>query len=90
MEMKQDENKSRDKLLKQIMEYKFYINDLALYLDTHPNDARALNLHNENVKKLDEVTEIYERNYGPLTFETVMESWEWAQDLWPWQRGFNK
>lgn len=90
MEMDQNEITSRNKLLRQIMEYKFYINDLTLYLDTHPNDSRALNLHNEYVKKLNEVTKDYERDYGPLTIETVMESWEWAQDLWPWQRGFNR
>ena len=90
MEMDQNEITSRNKLLREIMEYKFYINDLILYLDTHPNDSRALNLHNEYVKKLNEVTKDYERDYGPLTIETVMESWEWAQDLWPWQRGFNR
>ncbi len=81
---------SREALLRKIMEYKFYINDLALYLDTHSNDRKALALHNEYVKKLDEVTKEFEKMYGPLTIETVMESWEWAQDLWPWQRGFNR
>ena len=88
MEMSNQEN--RDSLLRKIMEYKFYINDLALYLDTHPNDARALKLHNEYVEKLEQVTKEFEKMYGPLTIETVMESWEWAQDLWPWQRGFNR
>ena len=83
-------NNDREKLLRQIMEYKFYINDLALYLDTHPCDKRALELHNKYVEKLDEVTKEFEKMYGPLTIETVMESWEWAQDLWPWQRGFNR
>ena len=81
---------NREKLLRKIMEYKFYINDLALYLDTHPNDAKALALHNEYVPKLEQVTKEFEKMYGPLTIETVMESWEWAQDLWPWQRGFNR
>lgn len=88
MDNSNDEN--REKLLRKIMEYKFYINDLALYLDTHPNDRKALALHNEYVKKLDVVTKEFEEMYGPLTIETVMESWEWAQDLWPWQRGFNR
>ena len=84
------DNKNRDNLLKQIMEYKFYINDMTLYLDTHNNDKTALKLHNEYVQKLNKVVKEYEENYGPLTIETVMESWEWAQDLWPWQRGFNR
>ena len=88
--MEDNQKESREKLLKQIMEYKFYINDLTLYLDTHPNDKKALSMHNEYVKKLKEVTKTFEELYGPLTIETVMESWEWAQDLWPWQRGFNR
>ena len=88
--MEHSNNENREKLLQKIMEYKFFINDLALYLDTHPCDKRALELHNKYVKKLDEVTKEFEKNYGPLTIETVMESWEWAQDLWPWQRGFNR
>ena len=88
--MEDNKNESREKLLRQIMEYKFYINDLTLYLDTHTNDKKALALHNEYVKKLKEVTKTFEELYGPLTIETVMESWEWAQDLWPWQRGFNR
>lgn len=88
--MEENKNESREKLLRQIMEYKFYINDLTLYLDTHPNDRKALSMHNEYVMKLKEVTKDFEEKYGPLTIETVMESWEWAQDLWPWQRGFNR
>lgn len=88
--MEENKNESREKLLRKIMEYKFYINDLTLYLDTHNNDRKALSMHNEYVMKLKEVTKDFEKLYGPLTIETVMESWEWAQDLWPWQRGFNK
>ena len=85
------ENSNRDALLKKIMEYKFTINDLALYLDTHNCNKEALAKHNEMVKKLDKVVKEYEENYGPLTIETVMEDWgDWAQDLWPWQRGFNR
>ena len=88
--MENMQNENRNNLLKKIMEYKFFINDMTLYLDTHQNDMQALKLHNENVKKLDKVTKEYEENYGPLTIETVMESWDWVQDLWPWQRGFNR
>lgn len=84
------QNNTREKLLRKIMEYKFYVNDLTLYLDTHPNDKKALALHNDYVEKLEEVTKEFEKMYGPLTVETVMESWEWAQNLWPWQRGFNR
>ena len=88
--MENCDNETRQNLLRKIMEYKFFINDLALYLDTHPCDKKALAMHCEYVKKLDEVTKEFEKNYGPLTIETVMESWEWAEELWPWQRGYNR
>ena len=88
--MEENKIESREKLLRKIMEYKFYENDLTLYLDNHPNDKKALAMHNEYVRKLKDVTKEFEEKYGPLTIETVMESWEWAQDLWPWQRGFNR
>lgn len=88
--MESEQKGNREQLLRKIMEYKFYVNDLTLYLDTHSNDRKALALHNEYVEKLNEVTKEFEKMYGPLTVETVMESWEWARDLWPWQRGVNR
>lgn len=78
----------KDNLMQQLMQYKFTVNDLTLYLDTHPNDKKALALHNEYVEKLNNVIKEYETKYGPLTQETVMDSWEWGQTLWPWERGF--
>ena len=88
--MENEQKEGREELLRKVMEYKFYVNDLTLYLDTHPNDAKALAMHNEYVEKLNEATKKFEKMYGPLTVETVMESWEWAQNLWPWQRGVNR
>lgn len=80
---------TREELLKKVMEYKFAVNDLALYLDTHPNDRDALRLHNNNVVKLKEATNEYQNRFGPLTFETQMNRWEWVEDKWPWERGYN-
>lgn len=84
-----DEKENKVSLMKKIMEYKFYLNDLNLYLDTHNNDKRALALHNDYVQKLDDAVEEYEKKYGPLTVDTIMKSWDWAKNLWPWQRGWN-
>ena len=80
---------TREELLKKVMEYKFAVNDLALYLDTHPNDRRALNLHNKYVEELKQVMKEYENRFGPLTFETQMDRWQWVEDKWPWERGYN-
>ena len=39
-------NMSKQELFSQIQALAFAINDLALYLDTHVNDRKALDLHN--------------------------------------------
>lgn len=80
---------TREELLKKIMECKFAVNDLALYLDTHPNDRRALQMHNRYVEELKEKMKEYENRFGPLTIETQMDRWQWVEDKWPWERGYN-
>ena len=45
----EDNNMTRQMLMQKIMEYKFAINDMALFLDTHPCDEKALKYHNEYV-----------------------------------------
>lgn len=79
------DNFRKEELMRLIMENKFAINDLALYLDTHPCDNNALKKHNEFVKRYKEYKEVYEKKYGPLCIETEMDSWQWVEDMWPWE-----
>ena len=69
----QNNRETRESLTKKIMEYKFAIIDVSLYLNAHPNDNRALCLHNEYTRKFKELTDRYQKVYGPLTifFEVV-------------------
>ena len=78
-------NNDREKLLRQIMEYKFYINDLALYLDTHPEDQSAIRMHSEYSEKQINLTAEYQRLYGPLTINFTSNSWDWIDEPWPWE-----
>lgn len=78
---------NRDYLLKQIMSLNFAINDLALYLDTHPNDTCALKMHNEYSQKVSELSNKYQALYGPLTINSSSNTWEWINSPWPWERG---
>ena len=80
-------NQNRHTLLHEIMSLNFAINDLVLYLDTHPKDTRAINLHNEYSEKVIELTEKYQRLYGPLTVNFSSETWDWIDEPWPWERG---
>ena len=77
----------RQDMLKNIMCYKFAVNDLTLYLDTHPNDQKAICLHKEYCKSLKELTDKYQKIYGPLTIEFPCNKWRWLEEPWPWERG---
>ena len=81
------EGLSKKELLKKVMEYKFASNDMALFLDTHPCNQRALRLHNEYVEKLNDYQMQYEKEYGPLTIYDNADSWDkWVYETWPWER----
>ncbi len=81
------DNLNRQELMQKIMEYKFAINDMALFLDTHPCDEKALKHHNKYVKEYKELKEKYEEKYGPLSIDTEVETWEsWVYEHWPWER----
>lgn len=77
----------RSEMLQNIMCYKFAVNDLALYLDTHPEDQKALCLHREYCKVLKDLTDKYQKVFGPLTIEFPCNKWRWIEQPWPWERG---
>jgi len=74
-------------MLHQIMAYDFGINELALYLDTHSDDEKALCLHNRYCKEAKELKDKYQKVYGPLTIEYPCNKWRWLEEPWPWERG---
>ena len=81
--------KEKKELLNEIMSLNFAVNDLVLYLDTHPNDRKAIGLHNEYSNKVVKLTEKYQEKFGPLTvnFTSSSNSWDWINNPWPWERG---
>lgn len=79
-------NSNQQQMLMQIRELKFSVNDLALYLDTHPCDKRAIRLHNEYSNQLRNLTDEYQRKFGPLTIECPCNKWRWIDLPWPWER----
>ena len=78
---------TREEMLHQIKCLKFAITDLALYLDTHPNDEKALCLHNKYCKELRTLTDQYQKMYGPLSIECPCNKWRWLEEPWPWEGG---
>ena len=77
----------RKKMLHQIMSLNFAINELALYLDTHVDDEKALCLHRKYCKELKELEDKYQKVFGPLTINYPCNKWRWIEEPWPWERG---
>lgn len=75
-------------LLKKIMEIEFTCIDLNLYLDTHPDDQKALQDYNCCSEQLKMLKHQYEQYYGPLMPFGCSPSqypWKWADEPWPWE-----
>ncbi len=74
-------------LLRRIQESQFVAIDLNLYLDTHPDDEKALADYNGTTQQLRGLVTEYERLYGPLAAAGRGMSrapWAWIEDPWPW------
>ncbi|MHB1314497.1 MAG: spore coat protein CotJB [Christensenellales bacterium] len=82
---------NRDELLKRISAADFYILDLHLYLNTHPDDREAIEKYNAMVMEARELKDMYEKMYGPLMAfnATSKMPWQWIENPWPWQYEFN-
>ena len=80
-------NMTQEQLMNQLQSYAFAINDLILYLDTHPNDEKALSLHNEYANEYRKMYDEYERRFGPLSIYCPFNSFRWIASPWPWEGG---
>lgn len=77
----------RAEMLKEIMSLDFALTELQLYLNTHPDDEKALCLYKKYAKELKELKEAYQKVYGPLTKEFPCNKWRWLEEPWPWEGG---
>ena len=88
MYMNQTQNEQK-RLMNWINIVSFMVDDIQLYLDTHPCDKEALE-HFEHYKDLRvQALEEYARCYGPLTVYTTSDydEWTWVMQPWPWEGG---
>ena len=72
--------------LSELMALDFAIDELGLYLTTHPEDTEVLNLYWSYVKLGREGRETYQKQYGPLLqTDLTPGSFKWLDDPWPWE-----
>ena len=81
--------KNRKELLNHINQVSFAVDEVKLYLDTHPCDAEALAYFREFSRERNLALKEYARIYGPLTVDTAEDTctdrWNWINEPWPWQ-----
>ena len=85
------EQASAKQLMDVIDQASFAVDEVKLYLDTHPCDAEALSYFHEMSRKRNQALKEYAAAYGPLTIDTAEAScadrWNWVNEPWPWQEG---
>ncbi|MEW8986222.1 MAG: spore coat protein CotJB [Bacillus sp. (in: firmicutes)] len=75
-------------LLEQLQAVDFVLVELTLYLDTHPQDAEAINQFNQCAKERKRLKKVFEGQFGPLQqFGNSFSGypWNWNDTPWPWQ-----
>lgn len=61
----------RLQMLQQINEISFTVNDLNLYLDTHPQDTNALDAFKTAIEQRKNLMQTYAKEFEPLTINCV-------------------
>lgn len=81
----QQTSMSCDELLRAIAEASFFAQDLKLYLDTHPDDKRAVEMYTEACRQYKACKAAFEDGYYPLTACSAGRDgcWDWPEGVWP-------
>ena len=79
---------TRNELFNWVSMLGFCAFDMALYLDTHPDDEEALNYFNQCTELYKNAKAAYERQYGPLNaFSNGEDGCVWNEGPMPWEGG---
>ena len=65
----------------------FMINEMNIYLDTHPDDEEALHLLNDSIQKYDDLKVEFSMKYYPLCLtigDFTKKPFKWTCK-WPWE-----
>lgn len=70
----------------------FALQELALYLDTHPEDKEALELYRTYQRMYHEGMMKFAEDNAPMNHQTPVtdQTYTWLDDPWPWELAANK
>lgn len=77
----------KEQLMKKLQEVDFALTELGLYLDSHPDCAKALTSFREKQEQSAALSAEYEQGFGPLVAGGGgnTDYWDWAATPFPWE-----
>lgn len=80
-------NKDKYESMKKLQAISFVLDDLRLFLDTHPFDKEALASYEKYKNERKQVLQDYETSFGPVLAYCVNDEaqWSWVNTPWPWE-----
>ena len=83
---------SKTALMRKITEVSFAMDELRLYLDTHPECAAALSDFGARMEQRADLISEYTEKYGPLDSYCpgTDNGWEWNGAPMPWRKEANE
>ncbi|MBR1743567.1 MAG: spore coat protein CotJB [Lachnospiraceae bacterium] len=80
------EQKNREEMMSRLSEISFALNDLTLYLDTHPDCQNGLALYHKLMKERLELLADFARNFYPVTQASAITG-ECDENIYGWGEG---
>ena len=77
----------REHLLRDIGMADFVLTELALFLDTHPHDHRAMEYFNHYNRIKNQMEKEFSQKYFPLNLRLTdcSKEWRWGEAPLPWE-----
>jgi len=81
-------NKQQKKMLKDLQIVSFALDDVRLFLDTHPKDKEALQYFEYFNKLRKELLQELGKSGYPVLPDNVntKDGWSWISSPWPWEK----
>ena len=88
------QQQERETMMLQIYQVSFVVDDLRLYLDTHPQDIQALEMLKNNLRQRKELLKNFAKQFYPLTMDCMADveqmgteagSYCWQEGPMPWE-----
>lgn len=78
---------SQKELFSMINQFSFMLDEIVLFLDTHPDCQEAIDAYNHYKHLRCEAVSDYTEMYGPISKYDVNANnyWDWVNKPWPWE-----